>query len=435
MLATAVFVFMPVGSAKGLFGPAAPQKENVLEALLDLPAPPPPNPLETQRSHDDSFYDPKNPPPDNAPIEDLIDYWHRQTQANYRGGVYFVPKPSSKVTERLLAAEEHQPGIVLGLLSVLPDDSRTADLVKSLYDGNGPAASKKELRQWLTMNSAYFAEDLERVSSKTHDVGGYVSLENEDNVLALTKYDWDRARPVLDQMYSDPSQPVTKVLATWALYKHAIGTGDLGDIDRYRNELMKTVENRSLPAGVRDKANDALTHEADFPGRDDWAFGLWEDETWVNLPRYTGLTTLVMESRPEKYIAKLTELSASKSKLVRTAAVRCLLTVLERKHDEDIARVLLPWISDPNWVELDPSNQGRITVVTILQDIKLPESVPALITALDEKATRQISQYNGGPEYYDPVGSSNSANRAANAMDSARQFQLKRTSWQMRRTI
>ena len=145
MLATAVFVFMPAGLAKGLFVPAAPQKENVLEALLDLPAPPPPNPLETQRSHDDSFYDPKNPPPDNAPIEDLIDYWQRQTQANYRGGVYFVPKPSSKVTERLLAAEEHQPGIVLGLLSVLPDDSRTSDLVKSLYDGNGPAASKKEL--------------------------------------------------------------------------------------------------------------------------------------------------------------------------------------------------------------------------------------------------------------------------------------------------
>ena len=154
------------------------------------------------------------------------------------------------------------------------------------------------------MNSAYFAGDLERVSSKTHDVGGYVSLENEDNVLALTKYDWDRGRPVLDQMYSDPSQPVTKVLATWALYKHAIGTGDLGDIDRYRNELMKTVENRSLPAGVRDKANDALTHEADFPGRDDWAFGLWEDETWVNLPRYTGLTTLVMESPPEKIYCK-----------------------------------------------------------------------------------------------------------------------------------
>ena len=47
---------------------APPEKQKVLEALLNLPAPPPPNPLETIRQRDDAFYDDKNPPPDNAPI-------------------------------------------------------------------------------------------------------------------------------------------------------------------------------------------------------------------------------------------------------------------------------------------------------------------------------------------------------------------------------
>src|SRR5689334_15777829 len=88
MLATAVFVFMPAGLAKGLSSGSAPQKENVLQALLDLPAPPPPNPLESVRAHDASFYDPKNPPPDNAPIQDLLDYW-RHFSENYRGIFYY----------------------------------------------------------------------------------------------------------------------------------------------------------------------------------------------------------------------------------------------------------------------------------------------------------------------------------------------------------
>ena len=35
----------------------------------------------------------KTPPPDNAAIEDLIDYWTHQS-AGYRGELYYKPLPS-----------------------------------------------------------------------------------------------------------------------------------------------------------------------------------------------------------------------------------------------------------------------------------------------------------------------------------------------------
>src|SRR5262249_55916543 len=131
MLGLGVFTFMPAGLAKTLF--PAPAKENVIEALLNMPAPPPPNPLEHATSHDENFYDPKNPPPDDAPIEDLIDYWIHQS-SNYRGALYFTPRPSEKALERLFGEAERNPGLIGQITRVLPDDKRTADLVKELYD-------------------------------------------------------------------------------------------------------------------------------------------------------------------------------------------------------------------------------------------------------------------------------------------------------------
>jgi len=84
MLLSAVFVFMPSGLAKTIL--PGPQKENVIESLLKMPAPAPPNPLEPNQERDESFYDPQRPPSDDAPIDDLIDYWTNQS-AQYRGSL------------------------------------------------------------------------------------------------------------------------------------------------------------------------------------------------------------------------------------------------------------------------------------------------------------------------------------------------------------
>src|SRR5215471_11019423 len=85
MLVFGVFVFSP-GSLAKVFEPR-PVKENLIEALLNMPAPPPPNPLETASRHDASFYDTKNPPPDDAPVGDLVDYWTQQS-SQFRGALF-----------------------------------------------------------------------------------------------------------------------------------------------------------------------------------------------------------------------------------------------------------------------------------------------------------------------------------------------------------
>jgi hypothetical protein len=400
MLGIAVFAFLPVGSAQEFPYPRSispfaqrPKDENILEALLNLPAPPPPNPLENGTERDESFYDPKKPPPDDAAIEDLVDYWSRQSET-YRGSLYYLPKPSEKTAERLLMYVQKDPSQFNSLSKVLPDDKRTADVIKSIYDGLGETGESRELRaglkSWLTVNSNYYADELERIAGRTRDSGGYVDLPHETNVLALTKHDWARAKPIIERMYNDASNPVTKVLATWAFYKHAIEASDLGDVERYRSELMRTVEDRNLPDGVRDKANDAIAHEADFPGRDDWTFSLFEDETLVKMDRFTMLTTLIMYEPPEKHIAKLTALLDSKNKLVLYAAVRCLTVAYDRGKDAAIIKALLPWLADPKWVDMEPDSPVRMTIVFQLATTKMPEAVPGLIAALDERATRVV---------------------------------------------
>ena len=397
MLGLAVFVFMPIGSAQAIF-PGEFKKENVIEALLDLPAPPPPNPLDIPTVRDESFYDPKKPPPDDAPIEDLLDYWSRQAESN-RGALFYLIKPSEKVTDRLLDSIERDLSRFAGLSKIFPDDKRTSDTIKGIYDrlaeNGGGKESREGLRQWLKFNSGYFAEDLERVSSLTRDSRGYVDLENENSVLSLTKHDWERAKPIVERMYNDASNPVTKVLATWALYKHALLAGDSGDIDRYRSELMRIVEDKNQTDGVRDKANDAISHEADFPGRDDWTFSLFEDETLVKMDRFTMLTTLIMYDSPDRHVQKLTGLLESKNPLVRLGAVRCLTIAYQREKNPAIVKAMLPWIENPKWIDIEPDSPFRTSIVQELGSLKMPEAVPGLIAALDEKATRTVADESG----------------------------------------
>lgn len=381
--------------------PATAAKENVIMKLLNLPAPPPPNPLvKGQRPRDDKFYDKNNPPDDNAPIEDLIDYWTNQTGA-YRGDNFYINfkrQLSGRTLDRLMAEMAKKPELAAQLLDVLPNDKSVIETVKDLYDRAGTESGinrdeGKQLRDWLRFNSPHFSGDLERVSKQIKDENNYVSQNNENNLLALTRYDFDKASPIISQLYNDPSQPVSRALATWALYRRALETDSLSDIERYRSELMRMVEDRNQSEGVRDKANDALMLERDFPGREDWALSLFEDETFVAITRYTASTTLIRRSSPEKYAPKLIALVQKTSNpSVRAAAVRNLVIALDgnpgQELEFEIIKALLPWLEDPKWAADVPDSRAQI--VRKLSEYQIPESVPALIRLLDEKE-EQIS--------------------------------------------
>lgn len=368
--------------------PPVEAKENTLLLLLNLPAPPPPNPEAppSERYHPSEFYDRDSPPKDDAPIEDLIDYWKQQAAPNRLTSRYHAI-PSDRTVQRLVEEMSKDPDLAVSLLNALPDNDLGANAVKQLYE-QADDSNRATFRSWLRYNSDFFSHDLETVSARIRDENDYVSIDNERTLLALTRHDFEKASPIINRLYQDTSQPVTRVLATWALYKHALETDSVSDVERYRADLMHMVEDRTLPNGVRDKANDALTHERDFPGRDDWTLSLFEDETLVNITEYTMLTTLSMYSPPEKIAPKLIALLNKTSNVnVRTAAARSLMVSLNSDPGKDLEKEiivsLLPWLEDPDWARDAARSRGDL--VRKLSEYQIRESVPGLIHMLNEK--------------------------------------------------
>src|SRR5687768_15814560 len=112
LLLLGAFVFMPSGEA---------QTAGLLPQLLDLPAPPPVNPLVrfNPAERPAEFFNQQNPPEDDAPIEDLLIYWERQNSVN--SVLNHTIEPSPQVFERLLAEIEKEPGIIGSYLNVFSD--------------------------------------------------------------------------------------------------------------------------------------------------------------------------------------------------------------------------------------------------------------------------------------------------------------------------
>ena len=164
---------------------------------------------------------------------------------------------------------------------------------------------------------------------------------------------------------------------------------------------------------MRDLAFDALVKEPDWSGRDEWYYSLLEDETLGDLrvggASYTGLTTIIMYSPPEKYQDKMIELVKSTNLTVRNAAPRNFSDIADREHP-DAVRALLPCFEDPKWARDTGGERQRL--VSILQSLKMPECVPGLIAMLDEKEMQEFPVREVPSAAY-------SSDRVANAMNTA----------------
>ncbi|PYT00851.1 MAG: hypothetical protein DMF63_05985 [Acidobacteria bacterium] len=409
LLALSLCTTLLAGLSYFLF-PSTQAAENPLLVLLDLPAPPPLNPqvpLDAE-NRPANFYDKSHPPGDDSPIEDLLDYWTTQSSAYTELG--FNPAPSEKALDRLIAEVDKDNEKVYRFLNTFRGSKKAADLVKEIYDkshaGNEEERNKRTvLKRWLTMNSPYFSSDLARDAAKAGDVNEYV--DHQEELLALGRVDWERARPIVDRLYNSGGQ-VSRVLARWALYRNALDTNSLDDIERYRSELKSVVEDKTATAGMRDLAFDALVKEKEWDGRDEWYYTLLSDETLDDLQvggrTYTGLTTIMYYSPAESYVEKMIELTKSDNKTVRTAAAKNLFQRLNPTNP-NVIRALLPWLENPKWINGDPN--GRSQLVYALQTTKIPESVPALIASLDEKMVVQASS--------NTMANANSMSRAMNS--------------------
>jgi HEAT repeat protein len=396
------------------FSPGSQAGNNILADMLNLPAPPPPNPLtgNSRLNRPEDFYDKSKPPPDDAPLQDLLDYWQTQND-NYRRLGYNV-KPSEKALRRILKACEEKPEKFADFLNVFPPDEEIAERLKYFYDNDLSEDKLGEdwqrmVKSWLTYNSKYYVDKLLKKARTVRDDNGYVN--NQEELLALAVVDWDTARPLLDTLLANSNQPVSNTLAKWAFYRHALDTGDQGDIERYRDLLKEVVEDKDASPGMRDLAFDALVKEKDWEGRDEWYLKLLEDETLLDLKvrgqTYTGLTTIIIYSPPQKYVDKMLELLKSDNPAVRNAVVRNLSTLLTADNPE-VVRALLPWLQDPKWAK--EVGDERRQLVNALKTVTIPESVPGLLAALNEKNVREAADPNNRPE---------AANAAARPVNSA----------------
>jgi HEAT repeat protein len=396
-----VFLFPPVAA-----------KENTLLVLLNLPAPAPPNPQVRRigQDRDQKFYSKNNPPKDNAPIDEILDYWSQQNNTYQR--LRYNAEPTEKVKQRIMDEIARNPKLLPGYLNVLDHDS--ADFVKRIYDnetGDGglDKESRRMVRDWLTYNSPYYSDQLAELASNVTDSNEYVT--NQEELLALTRVDFDKARPLIDRLNLDPSLKTSRVLAKWALYRHALDTDAIGDIEQYRDELKAIVEDKTALPGMRDLAMDALVSEKEWSGRDDWYISLLSDETLadlrVNGTSYTGLTTLMLVSPDGKYVEKMLGLVNSGNKTVRAAAVRNLILMVEQ--GPEVIKALLPWLEDSDWAV--DTGDTRAAILRKLADYQIPESVPGLIKILDEKGVQQVSTASMAAN-----AMANAANAMANSM-------------------
>ena len=400
-------------------------KDDPIELLLRLPAPAPPNPLVNGSmffNREEKFYSKSSPPKDDAPIEDLLDYWMRQNNAYQE--LRFLPEMSDQVRDRIMKEISKKPALLTGYLNLLKGNAKAADFVKEIYDreGSGGAINKEERRMvkdWLMYNSQYFSTDLARKASSVSDSGEYVTGQTE--LLALARVDFDRAKPIIDRLNGDSSLKTSKVLAAWAQYRHALDTNSAGDIETYRDALKAFVEDKNALPGMRDLALDALVSEKEWSGRDEWYFSLLGDETLsklvVNGQTNTGLTTLILNSPEDKYVEKMIELAGSSNPTVRGNAVRNLVAQLANGNAA-VVKALLPWLEDQKWaIDVDDS---RATLVRKLSEIEVPESVPGLVKVLDERQIQTVpaantayTAANAGVNATKPASNAPLANRPA----------------------
>ena len=388
------------------FGPnAAGQKRRidspeVLKQLLAMPAPTPrggtplleaapPNP----RPPD--FYSRENEPPDDAPIEDLVDYWDRWAEN------YSTEEPSEAVKKRLLEACVSDPQLFGRFLNFLPDVDATPAKVKTAYD---KAIADRlfdqdwrdKVKKWLVFNSTYFLEELLAIAHKAKDNDKDGDVDREDAISALADVSWTNAVPLLRGLMTT-GQPRATALALSLFYEHAIKEKDTGAEERYRRDLQTIASNRTQPGYARNLAVESLSL-SEWSGRDEWYLNLFQDESLLEATdsEYTTspLSTL-FDSEPEKWVPIMTRLIESKDINVKTAAAVCLLGVDDNGEiGKNALTPLLPWLTIPTWAN-DSSNY-RMRLVQRLESVKIPESVPGLISIIEAEPTEGDQGYTRG---------------------------------------
>jgi hypothetical protein len=307
--------------------------DEVFRRLLYLPAPTP-RTSESKEDDEDArktrtpeFFDETKPPSDDAPAEDILDYWERWSNISRRHG---DGPPTDAVKRRILDACEAKPERLPRFLSLLPDAPETGERVKKLYDAAlaspTPDASWQEhVHGWLRLNSNYFLSKLLNEALTVRDKSGYI--DGEEELRALAKVDWESAEPFL-RSFSNGGQLRTTALALALLHRHALEAKDSEGAENFRTRLQAIAADPNAPARARNTAVGELSL-TEWTGRDDWYLSLFSGKTLLEPldgnNGFSPLTTL-FERDPDKWIPLMAKLVESKDDAVRQNAANCLVS-------------------------------------------------------------------------------------------------------------
>src|SRR5215470_10427621 len=356
------------------------------------------------------------PPADDAPIEDLVEYWSNRSNDRRSAG---LPGPSDTVRERLLDAAERRPWILPKLYDFLPQNSDMHDrLYKVLakdpkeFDEIEENNWRVSLYWWLQSNTPYLRNELiEAVRTRDNN-----DSDKLDEIEALAKLDWHTAKPLLEKIVAS-SRSVSYPKALSQLYEGAVKENDTSQADMYRAILKQLVVESGLTTDHRRTALESLLKD-EWIGQEEWYVSLFDPKvlglsdpldigrmnmTYIGTfsPGSKGsirrrviqsllrgatstLLSIALSINPGRWIPVVAGLTDHKEPEVRGAAVSSLVAFLdndkaEKKDRENAARTLLPWLTNPGRV----SSPSRADFIFALSKVDLPESVPDLLWVLD----------------------------------------------------
>ncbi|MEZ5307726.1 MAG: hypothetical protein R2684_11335 [Pyrinomonadaceae bacterium] len=429
-----------------IFSITASAQTELIEDLLSLPAPTAPISYSGISPDDPEFYSYKNIPADDAPIEILLLYWARWNDADPFST--FALTPSDTTVARLLEACEKRPMLTRQFTRIFHRFPGTRERARQILKstGNDIDVSGEDFNQKLAdaadkageaakaaadavrasigvdedesengirvSNSPSRSKDRNSIEALIADAGSIKDtdeyLTNHRPLLDLSLLSPKDAKRIAQRYAEDDTNPITRTLGRWILYKLAYDANDDSEAETYRALLIETIEDKSEKPGNRDLAMDAIVNVGDFTGRDDWYFSLFEDETLfeleVNGGENTGMMTMIMFSPPDKYIDRLVELVGSKNRAVRNMAAKNL-GVLLGKEDPRVVAALLPWLSNANWAK--ESRNERSGIVRALESVRNPASVEGLLSVLSDSISVLNELRSASPETDSETSNSN----------------------------
>ncbi|MDF7798220.1 hypothetical protein P4C99_02000 [Pontiellaceae bacterium B1224] len=353
---------------------------NLFVALLNEPAPAPYwEDLPRER-----LFPVPNPEEDSTPLG-LLKKWRNESRIRiHQYEDKDTSKPSIEEQHEILAACEIYPGALTSILEFLDDTPDIQDAVYELYQKGMDAEfydtdDREEIAQWLMQRGQYLRPQLIQQAKAFHFNGEY--LTDDDPLEWLAELDWPTAKTILCT-HASSDEPHVQTHALIILYEKA----EQEERAEIRTQLITIAENKNLPDSPRADACKVML-DAPWEGREEWFTHLLTTEPQLS-HRMTQLLADHIADDPDQLIPIVTQYIDQKNRIAHTNAVLCLSYFNDDSPRADALRPLLPWLSEPRWVD---HFLCRLSLIFNLKEVRIPESVTGLIWILLNEDDRAVA--------------------------------------------